>query len=134
LRECPIGQRPRGFFRESLAAIRREHGVADLGAADQFRRAVKAAVPDDLVFPRNHEARHPVTPLGRLLHAVKLNREETCKVAGGRKLLGQHGADRGFGGGAISFDQLADRRWLEWNELEARRAEGLHFVGGTLNR
>jgi len=48
--------------------------------------------------------------------------------------LGQHGAERGFGGGAISFYQPADRRWLEWNELEAGRAEGLHFVGVTLKR
>ena len=65
---------------------------------------------------------------------MKLNREETCKVAGGRKLLGQHGADDGFGAGAISIDQLTDRGWLEWDELEPGRAEGLHFVGVTLNR
>src|SRR5256712_1232608 len=80
LRESPLDQRFRRFFRVAHSAELGEHGVADLGAADDLGRAVKAAVPDDLPGVRDHQTGHPVAAIGRGLHAVELDGQESVDV------------------------------------------------------
>src|SRR5437773_11879455 len=110
--------------------MRREDGVADLGAADQIRRSVEAAAADDLVSLlvtlRPHQPRHPVTSIRRLAHAIELNREEAGQVAEGRKLGWQPRSDDFFGGGAIALDEVRDCSGLSGHQLEARGPEGGH--------
>src|SRR5439155_4095299 len=48
----------------------REDRVADLGAADDFWWAVKAAVTNDVLVSGDHEAGHPLAAVRRCVHAV----------------------------------------------------------------
>src|SRR2546427_2757158 len=122
----PPDQGARGLFGEALAAVLREDGVADLGAADNLGWPVKAAVPDNFFVARDHEARHPVALAGICLHAMQLDGEESGDVVLGRKFLRQVKSLRALGFVAIAFDEMPYRIGVHRDELEALGSDRLN--------
>src|SRR5438105_2443862 len=87
--ESPTYERAGGLLGESLSAKRLENRIADFGAADDLRWAVKTAVSHDSACARNHQTGHPITTRGRRLHTVELDGQKTLELALGRKLSWQ---------------------------------------------
>src|SRR5438105_1453129 len=88
----PPHQRACGLLGEAAAPKRFEDGVADLGPADHLGRPVETAVPDHPQLIRDHEPCHPAAPAWRLLHAVKLDRQETLELVAVWKFVGKDAA------------------------------------------
>src|SRR5260370_684640 len=108
---------------ESLAAIRGEDGVADLGPADDLGRSVEAAVPDHTFGLGDHEARHPGATFRGLLHAVELDRQEALDLVAVRELVGEEANQRALRRPAIALEHPPDLDRVEWNEVEALGAD-----------
>src|SRR5437588_683141 len=116
----PSHQRACGLLGEAAAAKRLEDGVADLGPADHLGRPVETAVPDHPQLLRDHEPCHPAAPARRLLHAVKLDRQETLELVAVWKFVGKDAAKHSLGLRAVALDEPADGDGVERYQLEAR--------------
>src|SRR5437868_6531521 len=116
----PSHQRACGLLGEAAAPKRFEDGVADLGPADQLGRPVETAVPDHPQLIRDHEPCHPAAPARRLLHAVKLDRQETLELVAVWKFVGKDAAKHSLGLRAVALDEPADGDGVERYQLEAR--------------
>src|SRR5438552_13392908 len=124
LRESPLDQRFRRFFGVAHSAELGEHGVADLGAADDLGRAVKAAVPDHHLGVREHEARRPVAAIGVFLHAMELDRQESVDVVAIWKFLRQGESKHALRLVVFALDEVEDRSGVEGDEIESFCADG----------
>jgi len=106
--EGPVDQRSRGLLGEALAAKFGEHRVADLGAADDFRRSVEAAVAGGLFVSCHHQARQPRALIWIYFHAVELDWQESASLVCGGKFFGQSDVHCVLCLGPLACDQVPD--------------------------